>query len=85
VTVLVLRALGIGDLAIHQGDLDSAATALDLAVALRGAADPYDEVERRIREAVAADAEARPALEEGERASGDADAAAASLLQILRR
>jgi len=83
--IMAAVALGIGDLAIHQGDLDSAATALDLAVALRGAADPYDEVERRIREAVAADAEARPALEEGERASGDADAAAASLLQILRR
>lgn len=82
--IMASVALGIGDLAVHRGDLAVAATALDLAVALRGAADPYDEVETRIRDAVG-DAETRPALGEGGRVPVDAEAAAASLIQILRR
>jgi len=78
-------ALAVGDLAVRRGDLAAAATALDLAVALRGVADPHDEIETRIRDAVAADAGTRPALVEGERVPLDADAAAESLIQILRR
>lgn len=82
--IMAAVALAIGDLARERGDLTIAATALDLAVALRGAADPHDEVEPRIRDAVG-DAETRPALGEGERVPVDAEAAAASLIQILRR
>ena len=83
--IMAVVALGIGDLLVQRGDLIAAATALDLAVALRGIADPYDEVENRIRAAVAVDDGTRSALDQGERAPIDSDAAAESLIQILRR
>ncbi len=83
--IMAAVALGIGDLALVRGDLGSAANALDLAVALRGIADPYDEIENRIRDAVALNAETRPALDESERVPVDSAAAAESLIQILRR
>jgi predicted ATPase len=83
--IMAGAAVAIGDLAVTRGDLAAAATALDLAVALRGVADPYDEIETRIRDAVAAHAGTRPALDEGERVPLDSDAAAKSLIQILRR
>jgi predicted ATPase len=83
--IMAVVALGIGDLALERGDLPSAATALDLAVALRGVADPYDAIETRIRDAVAVNAGTRPALDESERVPLDSQAAAESLIQILRR
>lgn len=83
--IMAVVALGIGDLLVQLGDLVAAATALDLAVALRGIADPYDEVENRIRDAVSVNDGTRPTLDEGERAPIDAEAAAESLIQILRR
>jgi predicted ATPase len=83
--IMAAVALGIGDLVMTRGDLPAAATALDLAVALRGTADPHDDVEMRIRDAIATNAGTRPALDEGERVPIDSQAAAESLIQILRR
>jgi predicted ATPase len=83
--IMAVVALGIGDLLLQRGDLADAATALDLAVALRGTADPYDEVETRIRDAVALNEGTRPALDETGRVPLDSEAAAESLIQILRR
>jgi predicted ATPase len=82
-------ALGIGGLALERGELSTAATALDLAVALRGTADPHDALEQRIRAAVGGNGDARPALgdelEEAERAAIGREQAAEGLIQILRR
>jgi hypothetical protein len=83
--IMAVVALGIGDLLVQRGDLAAAATALDLAVALRGIADPHDEVETRIREAVTLNDGTRPALDESGRVPLDSESAAESLIQILRR
>jgi predicted ATPase len=83
--VMAAVALGIGTLLVERGDLSAAATALDLAVALRGIADPFDEIENRIRDAIAVNDGTRPALAGGGRAPIDSEAAAESLIQILRR
>jgi len=80
--IMAAVALAIGALALERGTLSDAATALDLAVALRGASDPYDATEARIRTALN---DARPALEGTERASFDRETAAAALAQIFLR
>ena len=92
--VMSFVALGIGGLAVERGEFDDAATALDLAVALRGAPDPRDPLEQRIRAAIEADTGTRPALEgtadegnadERGRAAIDRESAAKALAQIFRR
>jgi hypothetical protein len=88
--VMASVALGIGGLSLERGELSTAATALDLAVVLRGVADPYDELEQRIRAAVELNDGTRPAAlgakpEEGGRVPIDRDSAAKALAQIFRR
>ena len=87
--VMAAVAIGIGAFALDRGDLDAAATALDLAVALRGVADPYDSIEQRIRDAVELHSGTRPALStestEGGRVPLDREAAAEALSQIFLR
>jgi hypothetical protein len=83
--VMAAVAIGIGAFALDRGDLDAAATALDLAVALRGVADPYDSIEQRIREAVELNSGTRPALGEGGNVPIDRESAAEALSQIFRR
>ena len=80
--IMAIVAIGIGNLAVERGHLDDAATALDLAVALRGAPDPHDAIEARIRAAVDG---ARPTLGGAGRASFDRTTAAEALAQIFRR
>ena len=80
--IMAVVAIAIGRLALERGELSDAATALDLAVALRGAADPWDAGESRIRRALD---DARPAREGTERASFDRETAAAALTQIFLR
>ncbi|HEY4225247.1 MAG TPA: ATPase, partial [Pseudolysinimonas sp.] len=75
-------ALGIAGLSVERGELDTAATALDLAVALRGAPDGYDPLERHVREALAVigpdGTGTRPSLEGG-RVPVDRESAAETL------
>ena len=80
--IMAAVAIAIGGLALQRGELPDAATALELAVALRGAPDPLDAGEARIRRALD---DARPALEGTERASFDRETAAAALAQIFLR
>jgi hypothetical protein len=82
--VMANVALGIAGLSVERGELGTAATALDLAVALRGAPDPFDPLEQRIVETLAVDAETRPSLEGG-RVPVDRESAPETLAQILRR
>ena len=74
--------MAIGAFAAKIGRLDEAATALEIATALRGAPDPRNPAEIRIRAALGTAKAARP---EEERAALDRDAAASALTQILRR
>jgi tetratricopeptide (TPR) repeat protein len=79
--IMAAIAVGIGRFAIERGFPDDAAQALELAVSLRGAADPDDPLEKSLRNAIEA---ARPAhVESGRTASGDSEIA--ELTQILRR
>lgn len=96
--IMAAVALSIGALSLERGDRDQAVTALELAVALRGAEDPLDATEARLRAAaslgssrdgrdgtdVTHDDGARPALT-GERAPIDRETAAAALAQIFLR
>jgi predicted ATPase len=90
--IMAAVALSIGALSLERGELRQAATALDLAVALRGAADPHDATEARIRAATGVsaardtdDGDTRPALEGTGHASFDRETAAAALAQIFLR
>jgi predicted ATPase len=87
--IMAMVALGIGVLAIDRGDLDDARRALDLAVTLRGAPDPYDPTEAHLRSALELSATS-PARRLADGHGGDGtglgrDAAAVALTQILRR
>jgi predicted ATPase/tetratricopeptide (TPR) repeat protein len=75
-------AVALASFAARTGRLDEAETALEIATTLRGAPDPRNPAEIRVRAALAAGERAtRP----GERAALDRDAAASGLTQILRR
>lgn len=83
--VMAVVALEVGMLALERGDLQDAGRALELAVAVRGAPDPLDPVEARLRSAVGtAPTSPAPALENA-REGLDGDSAAKALAQILRR
>jgi predicted ATPase len=83
--IMAMVALGVGTLALDRGNPADARRALDLAVAMRGAADPLDPTEAHLRSALGLTAESpAPALESGG-AGLDREAAAAALSQILRR
>jgi hypothetical protein len=81
---MAMVALGVGSLALARGDHDDARRALELAVAMRGGADPHDPAEAQLRAALGLDASSpAPAVEAG--TGLDRDGAAAALTQILRR
>jgi predicted ATPase len=82
--IMAMVALGVGELALDRGNRDDARRALELAVALRGAPDPHEPTEARLRAALGMDAPSpAPAVEAG--TGLDRDGAAAALTQILRR
>ena len=81
--VMAAAAVAVGAFAARIGRLDDAETALEIATALRGAPDPRNPAEIRIRAALEDATAARPRREE--RAAIDRDAAASALTQILRR
>ncbi|CAN5364983.1 BTAD domain-containing putative transcriptional regulator [soil metagenome] len=81
--VMAMVAVQIGLLAVGRRDLHAAAGALQLAVSLRGAADPLDAGEIKLRAAING-ASPAPALESGG-AGLDRNEAAEALAQILRR
>ncbi|MGN6324816.1 ATP-binding protein [Pseudolysinimonas sp.] len=82
--VMAATAMAVGGFAARVGRVAEAATALEIATALRGAPDPRNPTEIRIRALL--DAAARPAgSDPAARAAIDRDAAASALTQILRR
>jgi ATP/maltotriose-dependent transcriptional regulator MalT len=82
--IMAMVALGVGSLALARGDRDDARRALELAVALRGAPDPHEPTEAKLRAALGMTAPSpAPAVEAG--TGLDRDGAAAALTQILRR
>jgi len=88
--IMAMVALGVGMLAVDRGDLDDARRALELAVLMRGAPDPLDVTESRLRSALGltgtSPAPALTGADTGDAEAGlDRDAAAAALAQILRR
>lgn len=83
--IMAMVALGVGTLALDRGDPDDARRALDLAVSLRGAPDPLDPTEARIRQALGLTAASPAPALEAQKTGLDRDAAAAALAQILRR
>ncbi|MGN6503351.1 MAG: hypothetical protein ACTHKX_10695, partial [Pseudolysinimonas sp.] len=80
--IMASVALGVGALALERGDPEDARRALDLAVALRGAADPHDPAEAHLRRSLGVARSSAPPREGAELAR---DAAASALAQILRR
>ncbi len=80
--IMASAAVAVGAFAARTGRLDEAETALEIATALRGAPDPRNPAEIRIRRALE---DARAARPSSERAAIDRDAAASALTQILRR
>ncbi|WP_344202334.1 ATP-binding protein [Pseudolysinimonas kribbensis] len=81
--IMAATAVGVASLAARTGRFDEAHLALDLATVLRGAPDPHNPLEVRVRAQIAAHATtARPPRE---RAVVDRDTAASELAQILRR
>jgi predicted ATPase len=83
--IMASVAVAIASFGAGAGRLEEARAALELATVLRGAPDPRNPSEARVR-AILDAATARPArLEEPEERAADRDAAAAALTQILRR
>jgi predicted ATPase len=83
--IMAAIALAVGTLALARGQHDDARRALDLAVAMRGAPDPLEPAEARLREALGLTATSPAPALEGQGAGLDRDDAAAALAQILRR
>jgi tetratricopeptide (TPR) repeat protein len=87
--VMAAIALGVGLIALDRGEPAEARRALDLAVSLRGAPDPLDPPEARLRSVLGlTPAGPVPALAAGAGSTGtglDRDQAAEALTQILRR
>jgi hypothetical protein len=83
--IMAMIAIGVGGLALDRGEFGDARRALDLAVAMRGAADPHEPAEAHLRSALGL-TQGSPAPElEGSDAGLDRDGAAAALAQFLKR
>jgi predicted ATPase len=86
--VMASTAVALGAFAARAGRFDEAETALEVATALRGAPDPHNPAEIRVRSALAARSasiRAKAARPGQGRTAFDRDAAASELTQILRR
>ncbi|HWH26896.1 MAG TPA: NB-ARC domain-containing protein [Pseudolysinimonas sp.] len=85
--VMAAVAIAVGCLALERGDLGAVAQALSVAVSLRGAADPHEPGERRLRAALALGRKASSSALalSGATAELDQSEAAVALGQILRR